>query len=206
MTRHSKSKVTCYSAGEGRWMQQSQALRARWLRPLLVLLARLKITPNHLTLLSLLAGLGFCPAFVWGWRGLAFGLLLAHVLLDGLDGPLARHLGRASSQGSFTDTMADQVVVTFSTVTLIYCGHAGVWPGGLYIFFYSVVVGFAMIRNALRIPYSWLVRPRFLVYGWAMIEVYLWPRTLDLLLWILIALLALKVLTGFIRIRSGIKD
>jgi phosphatidylglycerophosphate synthase len=182
-------------------MKQSQALRGRLLQPLLTLLARLRVTPNHLTLLSLLTGLAFCPCFLWGSRPLAFALLLAHVLLDGLDGPLARHLGYASSRGSFTDTTADQVVVTFSTITLIQAGLAGAWPGGLYVFFYCMVVIFAMVRNALAIPYSWLVRPRLIIYAWMPVEVYLWRGSLDVLLWISSLLLAIKMLTGFIQIR-----
>jgi len=131
----------------------------------------------------------------------AFGLLTLHVLLDGLDGPLARHTQTASSQGSFTDTMTDQVVVTFSTLTLVHAGYAAAWPGGLYIFFYSMVVIFAMVRNALLIPYTWLVRPRFLVYAWFVVEVYFWPGSLNALLWLASVLLAVKMLTGFIQIR-----
>lgn len=199
-----KPKVTCYSADEGGFMQRSQALRGRCLSPLLSVLAALRITPNHLTLLSLIAGLAFCPVFLWSSKVIAFLLLLAHVLLDGLDGPLARHTQRASNQGSFTDTGADQVVVAFSTVTLIHAGYAGAWPGGLYLFFYSLVVVFAMVRNALAIPYSWLVRPRFMVYLWMPVEVYLWPGSLNVLLWILTALLAIKTLTGFVQIRRKV--
>lgn len=196
-----KSKVTCYSEGEGSFMQKSQELRGTLLKPLLMLLDKLGITPNHLTLLSLLAGLAFCPVFLWSSKPAAFVLLLAHVFLDGLDGPLARFIGKASSQGSFTDTAADQLVVAFSTTTLVYAHHAGVWPGALYVFFYTLVVTFAMVRNALAIPYSWLVRPRFLVYAWFPVEVYLWPGSLDFLLWATSALLAVKVLTGFVKIR-----
>ena len=204
MAAETKPKVTCYSEGEGAFMRRSQALRGRLLHPLLVGLARLRITPNHLTLLSLLTGLAFCPVFLWGFHAAAFTLLLAHVLLDGLDGPLARHTQRASSQGSFTDTMADQVVVTFSTLTLIHAGYAAAWPGGLYVFFYCMVVIFAMVRNALAIPYSWLVRPRFFVYAWMPIEVYFWRGSLNGLLWIAALLLAWKMLTGFIQIRRKI--
>ncbi len=201
MSNEPQEKVTCYSEGEDAFMRQSQELRGWLLRPLLAVLARLRVTPNHLTLLSLLAGLAFCPVFLWGWKPGAFGLLLAHVLLDGLDGPLARFTGRASNQGSFTDTVTDQVVVTFSTVTLIHAGHAGIWPGSLYLFFYAVVVLFAMVRNAMAIPYSWLVRPRFIIYAWMVIEVYWWPGSLDVLLWIMAILLGTKMLTGFIQIR-----
>jgi phosphatidylglycerophosphate synthase len=141
---------------------------------------------------------------LWSSKAAAFALLLAHVLLDGLDGPLARYTDRASNRGSFTDTVADQIVVAFSTVTLIHATHVGAWPGGLYLFFYSVVVIFSMVRNALAIPYSWLVRPRFLVYGWMPVEVYLWHGSLNVVLWLLTVLLALKTLTGFIQIRRRI--
>lgn len=182
-------------------MRRSQALRGRWLRPLLGGMATLGLTPNHLTLLSLVAGLAFCPVFLWGSSAVAFGLLLAHVLLDGLDGPLARFAGRASNQGSFTDTSADQVVVACSTLTLIQAGHVGAWPGGLYVFCYSTVVVFALVRNALAIPYSWLVRPRFLVYLWMPVELHLWRGSLDVVLWILNGLLVVKTLTGFVQIR-----
>jgi phosphatidylglycerophosphate synthase len=190
--------------GEGAMMNRWQTWRGRWLAPLLRLLARLRITPNHLTLLSLFTGLAFTPAFLWGSRATSFALLLAHLVLDGLDGPLARFIGKASNRGSFTDTMADQVVVTFSTVTLIHAGYAGAWPGGLYVFFYCMVVLFAMVRNALAIPYAWLVRPRLVVYAWIPVEVYLWRETLDPLLWVCSALLALKMCTGFIQIRRRI--
>jgi len=201
MTSKPDPKVTCYSEGEAGLMAQSQTMRGRLFHPLLALLARLRITANHLTLLSLLTGLAFCPLFLWGAKSAAFGLLATHVLLDGLDGPLARFTHRASNQGSFTDTMADQVVVAFTTLTLVHARVAGAWPGGLYLFLYSLVVVFAMVRNALAIPYSWLVRPRFLIYGWFLVETYLWPGTLDGALWIISALLAVKVLTGFIQIR-----
>ena len=194
-------KVTCYSDGERGWMAKSQELRARCLNPFMAILARCGVTPNGLTLLSLACGLAFCPVFIWSSRVAAFALLLLHVILDGLDGPLARYLKIASNRGSMTDTASDQVVVAFSTVTLIHTGFAGVWPGALYIFFYTVVVILAMVRNAMEIPYSWLVRPRFLVFAWTPVEVYLWRGTLDWLLWFVVLLLALKMLTGFIHVR-----
>lgn len=201
MTEPTDRNITCYSASEDALMHRSQALRGRWLRPLLDALARLHCRAGHLTLFSLLAGLAFCPLLLAGRPLAALGFLLLHVLLDGLDGPLARHLGRASNRGSFTDTMADQAVVTFSTLTLMEAGYAGLWPGALYLIFYTVVVLFALARNALAIPYSWLVRPRFFVFACIPVELWLQPGSLNGLLWIVSTLLAWKTLTGFIQIR-----
>jgi len=202
LSDQTEKKITCYSDGEGEFMKQSQDIRGRLLLPLLKILQALRVRPGHLTFLSLLAGMAFCPVFAWSSKPFALTLLLSHVLLDGLDGPLARHLGRASDRGSFTDTMADQVVVTFSTLTLIQAQLVSLWPGVMYLFFYTVVVSFAMARNAMAIPYSWLVRPRFFVYLGIPVNLYLWPGSLDALLWIVSALLAWKVLTGFVKIRK----
>ncbi len=200
-TKEITKEVTCYSNGERAVMNSSQEWRGRVLLPLLDLLCKLRISPNHLTLFSLLFGIAFCPLFFLN-TPLAFIFLLLHILTDGIDGPMARHTGKASNQGSFTDTTTDQVVIAATTITLIYSGHINALPGGLYLFLYTMVVIFAMVRNALNVPYSWLVRPRLIVYAWFVIEVYLFEQTIDYVIWIFIVLLAFKVLTGFIRIRD----
>lgn len=194
-------KVNCYSGGEAGFMAWSQALRATLLDPVLRVLAWANVSANHITIASLLCGLAFVPAFAWFAPWLAFLLLFLHVVLDGFDGPLARFLGTASSRGSFTDTMVDQVVVSVVMISMIHSGNASLWPGSLYIILYLLVVTFAFIRNALKQPYSWLLRPRFIVFIWMMVDVYLWPGTLDWVLWGAVAVLALKSATGFWVIR-----
>ena len=59
-----------------------------------------------------------------------------------------------------------------------------------------------MVRNALEVPYSWLIRPRFVVYVWIPVEIYWWPGSLDILLWVCSLLLGAKMLSGFLRIRK----
>lgn len=198
-----EAKADCYSAGERAGMVLWQDVRAAALRPLLRTLARLGVRPDHLTLLSAAAGLSFCPLFFWS-KSAALTMLVVHMFLDGLDGPLARHTNMASRRGSFSDSMADQLVVVSSMVTLMSVHVVGVLPGGIYVVAYTVVMLFAMVRNALSIPYSWLVRPRFFVYLWFAVETYYLPGTVDYVLWLFNALLAVKVLTGFEKIRRRI--
>lgn len=202
-------KADCYSAGEREAMVWGQQVRAQALGPVLRLLAGLGVTADHLTLTSLALGLAFCPLWLWpgspAWaKSAALVALLIHVLLDGLDGPLARHLGTASRRGSFTDTVADQIVVTATTLAVMSTPQPplGVWIGGLYVFVYAMVVGFAMIRNALAVPYSWLVRPRFWVYGWIAVDAYLLPGWMNLVVGAFVVLLAWKMATGFVAIRK----
>ena len=131
-------------------------------------------------------------------------MLALHLLLDGLDGPLARHTNTASRRGSFTDSMADQLVVVASTATLMSIHVIGILPGSVYLVTYTLVMVFAMVRNALSIPYSWLIRPRFLVYFWFVVETYYLPGTIDYVLWLFNALLLVKIVTGFVRIRRNL--
>ncbi len=198
------ANVNCYSDDEGSFMQWSQELRGRVLKPALRWFSEAGLRANHITLASLLVGLAFCPLFMVGEFEFAFAMLALHVFLDGLDGPLARFRGRASNRGSFTDTMADQIVVTATALTLIDTGFASAWAVGLYVFLYALVVGFAMVRNALNAPYSWLFRPRFAIYAWMAVEVFLWRGTLEWGLWVAIVVLAWKALTGFRSIRRRI--
>ena len=145
MTDETKiEKADVYSANERDWMIRTQQARARLFLPLLRLMAALKVTPDHITFLSLLSGLAFCPLYFYH-PPTAFGLLALHVFLVGFDGPLARHLGVDSPKGSFTDSMADQTVIIATTITLMYDWTIGAIPDALYIITYTTVVFFAMV-------------------------------------------------------------
>jgi phosphatidylglycerophosphate synthase len=202
------AKADCYSAGERGAMVWWQAVRARLLAPLLACAEQRGVCPDHVTFASLVSGLAFCPFWLWPgqpvWsRVAALVALLLHVVLDGLDGPLARHMGIASRRGSFTDTLADQIVVTASALALMTAPSPGlnVWVGGLYVFLYAMVVAFAMVRNALGVPYSWLVRPRLWVYAWLALDSFLLPGWLDVVVGLFTVILAAKMMSGFMAIR-----
>ena len=193
----------CYAEGDRGMMLWWAELRARSLDPFLRFLTQCHITADGLTLFSLVIGLAFCPAFLVS-KPLALTLLFLHVLIDGLDGPLARFCGTASRKGSFTDTVADQTIVAVTTATLIATGLVGIYVGIFYLFTYTVVVAFSMARNAMEHPYTWLFRPRFLVYLWIIVELYWWPGSLH---WVVLGaatLLTVHMLVGFLRIRRRI--
>lgn len=181
-------------------MESTQLARTAVLRPLLAVLTSWNVGADGITLASLLAGLLFVPLFPLspGW---ALTALLAHALLDGIDGCLARYQGAASRKGSFTDTLADQCVLAGVILSLANLQLLSGTAAGLFLFAYTLVVTFAMIRNALDVPYHWLVRPRFLIY--AAVPVTLWgtPTLLEPLTWGLTGLLALKAWTGFLALR-----
>jgi phosphatidylglycerophosphate synthase len=71
------------------------------------------VTPNHLTTVRLLVGLGAAAAFVpgtYGWSNVAALLLIVSNFLDHTDGELARMSGKSSRIGHVYDLASDAIV------------------------------------------------------------------------------------------------
>ncbi len=86
----------------------SRYLNRRLSAPLARLLAPTPVTPNQVSVLSLLVALGALAAFAVG-QPIAAGILIqASSVVDGVDGDLARRQGRASRFGAVFDAVLDR--------------------------------------------------------------------------------------------------
>jgi len=89
--------------------------------PLSWLFIRLKVSPNGVTLLSLIVGLGGCVCFLQlhsiipNRELMFFGLVALNLwgVLDCCDGVVARATNQASSVGAFFEALTGEVVVAF---------------------------------------------------------------------------------------------
>jgi len=70
----------------------------------------LKLTPNTVTILSGMMGIGAAVSFYYHYFVVGAILLQIHHLLDGVDGNLARLMNRCTSFGAKLDKISDQVV------------------------------------------------------------------------------------------------
>lgn len=196
-------KGDCYSAGEREWMEYGQQLRARFFAPALRLLTKLRVTPDHLTILSFLFGFAF--ATLWYFEYFLYGtaVLWTHVALDGLDGPLARYQNSASPRGSFTDSVCDQTVVSIVTIMLM-IGWPGlsVTAGAIFLVVYTGVLAISMVRNSLQIPYSWLLRPRLILFLAIPCQLLGVPHAVAVVVWCSNVILGIKLATGFYKLRK----
>jgi CDP-diacylglycerol--glycerol-3-phosphate 3-phosphatidyltransferase len=87
------------------------------LEPIAGGLAKIGVTPAVVTIIGLgvtMIGAALIATGSLFWGGLVAG---TGVVLDALDGPLARRLGKASDRGAFLDTMSDRF------------GEIAVWVG-----------------------------------------------------------------------------
>ena len=102
----------------------SATVRRSMLLPAKVIhtMSRGRITPNHITLVSLLGHIGVVWA-LWQWRPVLAAILLAVFgIMDSLDGALARLQKKASSKGMFYDAMSDRAKeVLLYTGLMVYC-------------------------------------------------------------------------------------
>ncbi|NCN42603.1 CDP-alcohol phosphatidyltransferase family protein [bacterium] len=87
-------------------------------RPLIELFVLLKLTPNVVTIVSCLTGLAAALLITKGLFITALFVWWAGRLLDGLDGILARRLGKSSSLGAFLDINAD--MLAYSAVIMAF--------------------------------------------------------------------------------------
>lgn len=204
---HLQMHGDCYSSGERAWMEWGQRLRGRFMFPLLRFLTQWHVHPDHLSALSLACGIAFGPLWYWGWKWSGITMLALHVLLDGIDGPLARHQQIESPRGSFTDSFCDQAVVTVVAIALMIATPIDlqVLPGALFIALYIGVLTIAMIRNSLNAPYSWLVRPRFFFFAAIPLHVVQVPYVLVAIVWISNVLLLIKLVSGFFRLKQRLR-
>jgi phosphatidylglycerophosphate synthase len=89
----------------GRWLMYYLL----WvIAPVERLLVRLRISPNLLTIASLLTAVAAAAALAFGRFGLGGWLYLFTGILDILDGRVARATGRASRGGAFIDSVVDR--------------------------------------------------------------------------------------------------
>jgi phosphatidylglycerophosphate synthase len=98
------------------------------------LLAPTRITPNQMTLISVAIGLVGAPFFLSAqadWQTLGALLFLAHSILDGCDGELARLKFKESRWGGILDFWGDNVVhsAIFACMAIGWSGAIGQpWP------------------------------------------------------------------------------
>jgi len=90
------------------------------LEPIIDFLAALHITPNMVTLFSLLPAAGAGVALGFGWFGLASALAVMATFCDILDGLLARKTGVSSGAGEVIDAAVDRYGEMFFFGGLVY--------------------------------------------------------------------------------------
>src|SRR5579864_3463298 len=154
-----------YSEDEERVLGPWQRIRQFFLAPIAAVLSRLGISPDMLSFASVALGIGFC-LLAPHYFTIAFWLLVASVICDGLDGVEARLKGTNTARGSFTDVFCDQLVVAFSVAGMAWKGLIHPVLAIIFVYVYTAIVTFLVLHRLLRVSSFGIVRPsRMLLYA-----------------------------------------
>jgi phosphatidylglycerophosphate synthase len=139
----------------------------RWLllmtRPLVDLLARLGVHPNVLSVSQIPLGFGalaLVPSHPW----LAFLLFLVTILIDGLDGALARATGTASAFGALLDQYCDHAREITFVAGMALWGELAILPALLYGPTYVGLNVTLYLANVHHSPVPWSIKSYLVVY------------------------------------------
>ena len=126
----------------------SRHLNRRISRPIAGLLAHTPVTPNQVTVFSLGIAVASLVAFAMG-NPIAGGLLAqAGSIVDGVDGDLARRVGRGTSFGSFFDAVVDRY-----SDSLVLLGLT-IWAASNAETMLPWVAGFAALAGSFAVTYT----------------------------------------------------
>ncbi len=179
-----------------------QKIRQRLLSPIAFMLARLGISADMLSYTSVLLGLGFCLLAPFQFA-VAFWLLVAAVICDGLDGVEARLTKTNTPSGSFADVFCDVAVVALVVAGVAWKGLVNPALAVLFIYSYTALAIFLVLHRMLRVSSVGILRPSRMLFFTA-IGLYFFFQ-IDLLNALLILyLLALPLLfLSFWRLRKA---
>ncbi len=157
--------VSYFGYTEKPFFDRMSAGRYRYFYPLLVIFRMLGIRPNHLTALSFLIVLiGFPLFFLLELRNYAFIALIVGIILDGLDGPLAKLEGRQTRSGAILDQANDLTSMVIVVITAAHFELMNPTVGFLYVVSYLYLTFTSFAKNALRISYRFVVKTKYPTY------------------------------------------
>ncbi len=203
MKQLKKKFGSIYSEDEEIVLGTSQRIRQGFLSPIAYVLSRLGISPDMLSFSSVIFGIGFFLFAPFQFT-IAFWLLVASIICDGLDGVEARLKGTTTARGAFTDMFCDQLVVAFSVAGIAWKNLIHPVLAVLFVYIYTALVTFLVLHRMLQVSSHWIIRPsRMLLYAAIALYFFFRINVLNYLLLIYLITLPLVVLS-FWRLRRAL--
>jgi phosphatidylglycerophosphate synthase len=176
-------------------------LRTKLFAPISSLLIKIGCSPHQLSLFGFFILSGFVY-FVPRNRLYALGFLLGHVIIDGMDGALARLQKTDGNEGAFSDIVIDLSAMVVFIITLIFYGILIPWIAAMYIYIYTIMIIFLLVRNICNIPVTYVVHSKYMMYGLFAVLVFWKVNFLNLGLVIFTLLMAPVVITSYLKIKN----
>ncbi len=159
-----EDKAKVYLSGsEARAYLRIRHYRDSFFSPACAFLAKHNVSAEALSYFGIFCAMGFAVAFAFNlWLALFF--LILNLLLDGLDGALARFYSKPSARGAFTDITVDYVSFFIIFLTLLYFKFLDPFWGSLYLINYIVLIFLSIILNYLEVKVFPVLKSKSFIY------------------------------------------
>lgn len=153
----------CWSPAERKVKKAFEEFKAVVFYPVVFVLKKIGVPVDLISYVSMVVGV-ISAYYVWFDLKIAGGLLLLSLVLDGIDGALARAMKRDGVRGAVMDCFADQVVISATMIGMMAMGIVDLVIGGVYLVMYPLLIVFSILRNIIKRPRVYVFRPRTYVY------------------------------------------
>lgn len=200
----SKKHLNYFSGSEQGFMKWFEAWRTSLFRPISRLFIFFHVSPNMISYFGLFMLIGFIY-FISRDPITALYFLLAHVLIDALDGSLARELKQESDAGALTDIICDHTGMVVVIATLAYYNLVGGLTAIAYVYLYTIMIFFIIILNRIKKPLRITIRTKYFVYLFYAIWAIWGLNYFNQILTIFIILMLPSVLIGFLKLQKQLR-
>jgi len=191
---YDEEKATMRSWGEA---------RTRFFSALSPWLVRFGVHPDAISYLGLSSLVGVVALFL-AHPFAACCLLGFYLVCDGIDGAYARHIGRPTQAGAFTDVVTDQLGMVVLSLAMIYYHFVPPLLGTIYLALYLLMISLAVIQNAMGIPLQPLFRSKYFLF----IAYFIWGITgynlIPPLMALASVLMFITTIWSYLRLKQGI--
>lgn len=192
-----------YSSLERRLLWPVRNERMRLWQPLVHILARLGISPNVISLSQVPVGLGVVGLIPTHPR-LALVLYVVTLMIDGLDGALARHTGRASPFGALVDQLADHVREVIVVLGLVWLGALHPLLGGLFPFVLLCFNLTIALCNFYQVPILLVLKHYLTLYPALFLYLWFGVNVLNYAASISVLLMCVVIFQGLLHLREAL--
>jgi phosphatidylglycerophosphate synthase len=191
--------------GKDRWIHAWLAeKRTRFFSVIFPPFVRLGVVPDTISYVGIALLAGVVLYFVRN-PPVAIAFLAGHVICDGMDGAYARHTGKASQAGAFTDLVCDQLGMVVVAIMAMF--HHMVTPllGSIYVSLYLIVVVFGVIINVMGLGTRITVTSKYFLYIVYLVWAFWGINIFSAMMTLFSAVMLVEVTTGYLRLKRGIR-
>lgn len=201
----SKISFSIFSQEEDLTYSKFQGVRDRFFAPVCGVLTKVGVKPDHLSFLNLLLLVPFV-FFAGLYPLISVVMLLVSLVLDSIDGCLARYQKINSAKGALLDIAVDHAFLFGVVLTLIYSQTVSGFWGAAYGLNYLLLVGLILAMRALKLQVFPVVRSKYYLYAFWIFFVFTGVNYLDIFLVFFTIYMFLTNLFLFYKLRCSLSS